>query len=76
MKALLLASTMALAALLSSRGAERPEPAACASPWARAPLRCVDGWLSPTCTCGRESRRGCCSGHGGVAGCSAARSRR
>jgi hypothetical protein len=31
-------------------------------------LRCRDGTLSPTCTCG-GSRRGCCSHHGGVAGC-------
>lgn len=38
--------------------------------WARAPLRCRDGTLSPSCVCG-GSRRGCCSHHGGVAGCSA-----
>ncbi len=31
-------------------------------------LLCRDGTLSPTCTCG-GSRRGCCSHHGGVAGC-------
>lgn len=35
-----------------------------------APLRCRDGTLSPSCICG-GSRRGCCSHHGGVAGCSA-----
>ena len=34
------------------------------------PLRCSDGTLSPSCTCG-GSYRGCCSWHGGVAGCSA-----
>lgn len=34
------------------------------------PLLCRDGTLSPTCVCG-GSRRGCCSHHGGVAGCSA-----
>lgn len=34
-----------------------------------APLVCRDGSYSPTCTCG-GSRRGCCSHHGGVAGCS------
>ena len=34
-----------------------------------APLLCNDGTLSPSCTCG-GSRRGCCSHHGGVAGCS------
>jgi hypothetical protein len=34
-------------------------------------LLCNDGTLSPTCTCGRASNRGCCSWHGGVAGCSA-----
>jgi len=36
---------------------------------ALAPLLCADGTLSSTCTCGR-SHRGCCSHHGGVAGCS------
>ena len=34
-------------------------------------LLCNDGTLSPTCTCGRSSYRGCCSHHGGVDGCSA-----
>lgn len=33
------------------------------------PLLCRDGTLSPTCVCGGP-RRGCCSHHGGVAGCS------
>lgn len=37
--------------------------------WDRAPLLCRDGTLSPSCICG-GSRRGCCSWHGGVAGCS------
>lgn len=37
--------------------------------WEMAPLRCRDGTLSPSCVCG-GSRRGCCSHHGGVAGCS------
>lgn len=32
-------------------------------------LRCNDGSLSPSCACGRASNRGCCSHHGGVAGC-------
>ena len=31
-------------------------------------LRCRDGSLSPNCSCG-GSHRGCCSSHGGVAGC-------
>jgi hypothetical protein len=31
-------------------------------------LLCNDGTTSPTCECG-ASRRGCCSHHGGVAGC-------
>ncbi len=31
-------------------------------------LLCNDGTTSPTCTCG-GSHRGCCSRHGGVAGC-------
>ncbi|HVK84460.1 MAG TPA: hypothetical protein VM513_10160 [Kofleriaceae bacterium] len=35
-----------------------------------APLLCGDGSLSPSCVCG-GSHRGCCSHHGGVAGCSA-----
>lgn len=39
--------------------------------WGSARLRCNDGTLSPTCNCGRSSNRGCCSWHGGVAGCSA-----
>lgn len=33
------------------------------------PLLCRDGTLSPTCVCGGP-RGGCCSHHGGVAGCS------
>lgn len=33
------------------------------------PLLCRDGTLSPSCVCGGP-RRGCCSHHGGVAGCS------
>lgn len=37
---------------------------------ATAPLRCCDGTNSSSCTCG-GSRRGCCSRHGGVCGCSA-----
>ncbi len=37
---------------------------------ADAALLCCDGEDSPTCTCG-GSRRGCCSHHGGVCGCSA-----
>jgi hypothetical protein len=37
-----------------------------------APLMCRDGSLSPSCVCG-GSRRGCCSHHGGVAGCSQSR---
>lgn len=36
--------------------------------WSSGRLRCADGTLSPTCTCG-GSHRGCCSHHGGVAGC-------
>lgn len=31
-------------------------------------LRCCDGSLSPSCSCG-GSHRGCCSHHGGVCGC-------
>jgi hypothetical protein len=34
-------------------------------------LLCNDGTLSPTCTCGRDSYRGCCSHHQGVNSCSA-----
>jgi hypothetical protein len=35
-----------------------------------AALLCCDGTHSPSCTCGNP-RRGCCSHHGGVCGCSA-----
>jgi hypothetical protein len=38
--------------------------------WSSAPLLCNDGTPSPSCVCG-GSHRGCCSHHGGVAGCSA-----
>lgn len=38
--------------------------------WAYAPLLCNDGTRSPSCICGSSSHRGCCSWHGGVAGCS------
>jgi len=34
-----------------------------------APLQCCDGSTSPSCTCGNP-KRGCCSHHGGVCGCS------
>lgn len=37
---------------------------------ANAPLLCCDGTGSPSCTCGNP-RRGCCSHHGGVCGCTA-----
>jgi hypothetical protein len=43
--------------------------AAAAERRANAPLQCCDGSLSPSCTCGNP-RRGCCSRHGGVCGCS------
>lgn len=58
----------------ASRGAERIDPLDWreSSPWSRAPLRCLDGRLSPTCACGRKSYRGCCAGHGGVDACSIA----
>jgi hypothetical protein len=39
--------------------------------WGSAMLLCNDGTLSPSCTCGRGSYRGCCSWHGGVNRCSA-----
>lgn len=55
------------------RQAEAVRRAAAERAWARAPLRCRDGSLSPTCVCGQSSRRGCCSHHGGVSGCSASR---
>jgi len=41
--------------------------------WGSARLLCNDGTLSPSCTCGRGSYRGCCSWHGGVNSCSADR---
>jgi hypothetical protein len=36
--------------------------------WDNTHLECVDGTRSPSCTCG-YSWQGCCSHHGGVAGC-------
>ena len=36
--------------------------------WENTRLQCWDGTRSPSCTCGYE-RQGCCSHHGGVAGC-------
>lgn len=47
--------------------------AAAARLWSNSRLRCNDGSLSPSCTCGRSSYQGCCSWHGGVASCSADR---
>jgi hypothetical protein len=52
--------------LAEERAAERAQ-----NSWGNSMLLCNDGTLSPSCTCGRASRRGCCSHHGGVAGCSA-----
>lgn len=49
--------------------AARRRQEAAARAWASAPLMCRDGSLSPSCVCG-GSHRGCCSHHGGVAGCS------
>jgi len=52
------------------RAAERRRRAADNPPaeaWPQG-LRCNDGTMSPSCTCG-GSHRGCCSHHGGVAGC-------
>lgn len=51
------------------REAQRREAEAARAAWASAPVRCRDGTLSPTCTCS-NAHTGCCSGHGGVAGCS------
>src|SRR5205814_1585830 len=52
------------------RAAERRRRAAEEAPVYQEPrgLRCNDGTLSPSCTCGGP-HRGCCSHHGGVAGC-------
>lgn len=52
------------------RAAEQAE-ANKAARWGNSPLVCNDGTYSPSCTCGRDSYRGCCSHHGGVSGCSA-----
>lgn len=51
----------------AARGARESREA-----WGDSPLLCRDGTLSPSCTCGGR-RRGCCSHHHGVAGCSASR---
>lgn len=52
------------------RAGERHRRAASEAPTDQAPrgLRCRDGTLSPSCSCGGP-HRGCCSWHGGVAGC-------
>lgn len=63
------ATAARLAGERQQRQREQRERAA-ARAWALAPLLCRDGSLSPTCLCGRGSYRGCCSHHGGVAGCS------
>ena len=66
------AAAAARAAQLTAERAERQTARranAAASAWSIAPLLCRDGSLSPSCVCG-GSRRGCCSHHGGVAGCS------
>jgi len=54
------------------KAAQRPQRKRTSTPrsWGSARLRCNDGTLSPTCTCGRSSYRGCCSWHGGVDTCS------
>lgn len=59
--------------LLEIRRQEREERAreARRRAWAYKPLLCNDGTFSPSCVCGQSSRRGCCSWHGGVDGCSA-----
>jgi len=49
------------------RQAQEQREAAAASAFEGA-LMCNDGTESPSCTCG-GSHRGCCSHHGGVAGC-------
>ena len=57
----------------AERASKRAESArkAAMKRWAYAPLLCNDGTRSPSCICGSSSHRGCCSWHGGVAGCSA-----
>lgn len=62
------ATARRLAVEREARQREARERAAMRS-WAMAPLLCRDGTLSPSCVCG-GSRRGCCSHHGGVSGCS------
>jgi hypothetical protein len=48
--------------------AAREQQQAAYDAYASSSLMCNDGTESPTCTCG-GSHRGCCSHHGGVAGC-------
>jgi hypothetical protein len=55
-------------ARLSGKTANRKEAAERGAGRASGALMCNDGTESPTCTCGGP-RRGCCSHHGGVAGC-------
>lgn len=54
--------------LVAEQERARKKEEAAARAWAYRPLRCNDGTVSPSCVCG-GSRRGCCSHHGGVAGC-------
>ena len=65
------AAALQLRAAQTARAAEA-KAAREAQAWSTAPLSCNDGSLSPSCVCG-GLHRGCCSHHGGVAGCSVPR---
>jgi hypothetical protein len=50
------------------RAARRREAEERREAWSSRGLRCCDGTLSPSCSCG-GSHQGCCSHHRGVCGC-------
>lgn len=55
-----------LAEARSKQPEEAPQPPAGGGGSGGDRVKCCDGTLSPTCTYGRPSLRGCCSRHGGV----------
>ncbi|MDI1476411.1 hypothetical protein [Polyangium sp. y55x31] len=57
------------AAIQRQEAERKRQEAAEAAREANRHVLCRDGTVSPTCLCSRASKRGCCSHHGGVAGC-------
>ena len=61
------AAALQRAAALEEAARKRKEAAEAARE-ANSHVVCSDGWVS-SCLCSRASKRGCCSHHGGIAGC-------